>query len=160
MKKRIVSFLLALVMAVSLLPVSAFAADGVYTVAKDATVTQGDDNTPVVQADESSVFEIKINEASSAGSVTLQGTEYPLYKLDVDGSKYDTIRMLKETGTVTVSGAEKKFPSTAHIADTNGSRDIAEKTARECYPEIRDFTYDILWNDLPKEVQDQLTNER
>ena len=40
------------------------------------------------------------------------------------------------------------------------NRDIAEKTARECYPEIRDFTYDILWNDLPKEVQDQLTNER
>ena len=37
------------------------------------------------------------------------------------------------------------------------NRDIAEKTARECYPEIRDFTYDILWNDLPKEVQDQLT---
>ena len=121
MKKRIVSFLMALVMAVSLLPVSAFAVDGAYTVAKDATVTQGDDNTPVVQADESSVFEIKINEASSAGSVTLQGTEYPLYKLDVDGSKYDTIRILKETGTVTVSGAEKKFPSTAHIADTNGS---------------------------------------
>ena len=40
------------------------------------------------------------------------------------------------------------------------NRDIAEKTARECYPEIRDFTYDILWNDLPKEVQDQFTNER
>ena len=36
MKKRIVSFLLALVMAVSLLPVSAFAANGAYTVAKDA----------------------------------------------------------------------------------------------------------------------------
>ena len=36
MKKRIVSFLLALVMAVSLLPVSAFAADGAYAVAKDA----------------------------------------------------------------------------------------------------------------------------
>ena len=36
------------------------------------------------------------------------------------------------------------------------NRDIAEKTARECYPEIRDFTYDILWNDLPKEVQEQL----
>ena len=36
MKKRIVSFLLALVMAVSLLPVSAFAVDGAYTVAKDA----------------------------------------------------------------------------------------------------------------------------
>ena len=35
-------------------------------------------------------------------------------------------------------------------------KDIAEKTARECYPEIREFTYDILWNDLPKEVQDDL----
>ena len=39
------------------------------------------------------------------------------------------------------------------------NRDIAEKTARECYPEIRDFTYDILWNDLPKEVQGQLMKE-
>ena len=39
------------------------------------------------------------------------------------------------------------------------NRDIAEKTARECYPEIRDFTYDILWNDLPREVQGQLMNE-
>lgn len=36
MKKRIVSFLLALVMAVSLLPVSAFAENGAYKVAKDA----------------------------------------------------------------------------------------------------------------------------
>lgn len=51
MKKRIVSFLMALVMAVSLLPVSAFAADGVYTVAKDAAVQQGDDaDTIAVQA--------------------------------------------------------------------------------------------------------------
>ena len=41
MKKRIVSFLLALVMAVSLLPVSAFAADSTYAVTKDTTVTQG-----------------------------------------------------------------------------------------------------------------------
>ena len=31
-------------------------------------------------------------------------------------------------------------------------RETAEKTARECYPEIREFTYDILWNDLPKEM--------
>ena len=38
-------------------------------------------------------------------------------------------------------------------------RETAEKTARECYPEIRDFTYDILWNDLPKEVQEQLMDE-
>ena len=38
-------------------------------------------------------------------------------------------------------------------------RETAEKIARECYPEIRDFTYDILWNDLPKEVQEQLMDE-
>ena len=37
--------------------------------------------------------------------------------------------------------------------------DIAEQTAQECYPEIREFTYDILWNDLPKEMQEQLMDE-
>lgn len=47
MKKRIVSFLLALMMAVSLLPGSAFAVDGAYTVAKDATAQQGEDNSKV-----------------------------------------------------------------------------------------------------------------
>ena len=47
MKKRIISFLLALMMAVSLLPVSAFAVDGAYTVAKDATAQQGEDNSKV-----------------------------------------------------------------------------------------------------------------
>lgn len=47
MKKRIVSFLLALVMAVSLLPVSAFAANGAYTVAEDTTAQQGEDNSKV-----------------------------------------------------------------------------------------------------------------
>lgn len=51
MKKRIVSFLMALVMAVSLLPVSAFAANGAYKVAEDAAVQQGDDaDTIAVQA--------------------------------------------------------------------------------------------------------------
>ena len=61
MKKRIVSFLLALVMAVSLLPVSAFAADGAYNVTEDATVQQGDDNMPVVQAAEDDVTTQEIN---------------------------------------------------------------------------------------------------
>ena len=42
MKKRIVSFLLALVMAVSLLPVSAFAVDGAYNVTEDTTVQRRD----------------------------------------------------------------------------------------------------------------------
>ena len=47
------------------------------------------------------------------------------------------------------------FHQEMHYVD----RGTAEKTARECYPEIRDFTYDILWNDLPKEVQEQLMDE-
>lgn len=38
-------------------------------------------------------------------------------------------------------------------------RKTAEKIARECYPEIREFTYDILWNDLPKEVRKHITDE-
>ena len=42
MKKRIISFLLALVMAVSLLPVSAFAVDGAYNVTEDTTVQRRD----------------------------------------------------------------------------------------------------------------------
>lgn len=37
-------------------------------------------------------------------------------------------------------------------------RDIIE-TVREYYPEIREFTYDVLWNDLSKKVQEQLMNE-
>ena len=47
------------------------------------------------------------------------------------------------------------FHQEMHYLDRN----IAEQTARECYPEIRDFTYDILWNDLPKEIQKQLMDE-
>ena len=42
MKKRIVSFLMALVMAVSLMPVSAFAVDGAYNVTEDTTVQRRD----------------------------------------------------------------------------------------------------------------------
>lgn len=64
MKKRIVSLLLALVMAVSLLPVSAFAANGAYTVAKDTTVRQGKYNAPVVQA------------IAEAGIMTLQDSDF------------------------------------------------------------------------------------
>ena len=38
-------------------------------------------------------------------------------------------------------------------------REITEQTARACQPEIRELTYDILWNELPKEVQEQLIDE-
>ncbi len=59
MKKRIVSFLMALVMAVSLLPVSAFAEDGAYKVIEDAAVQQGNDTDVIaVQAAETDIFKI------------------------------------------------------------------------------------------------------
>lgn len=38
-------------------------------------------------------------------------------------------------------------------------RDTAERIARECYPEIRAFYYDILWNELPAEAQEKLRDE-
>ena len=78
MKKRIVSFLLALVMAVSLLPVSAFAADGAYTVAKDTTVQQGDDAPVTVSAGDAR-YEVTITHIKG---YFLNGAviEIPIYK--------------------------------------------------------------------------------
>lgn len=81
MKKRIVSFLMALVMAVSLLPVSAFAADGVYTVAKDAKSPAGtfaengdnSQNTPSVQSDTEYPFSAKYAKTS--------GDALPIYEV-------------------------------------------------------------------------------
>ena len=63
MKKRIVSFLLALVMAVSLLPVSAFAADN--TISNAGTGT-------------------------NLGNCTYEGESYPVYKISLDET-YDTV---------------------------------------------------------------------
>ena len=42
-----------------------------------------------------------------------------------------------------------------HYLDKNVSKQIA----LECYPEIREFTYDILWNNLPQYIKDQFLNE-
>lgn len=78
MKKRIVSFLLALVMAVSLLPVSAFAVDGAYTVAKDVAVQQGDDAPVTVSAGDAR-YEVTITHIKG---YFLDGAviEIPIYK--------------------------------------------------------------------------------
>ena len=82
MKKRIISFLMALVMAVSLLPVSAFAADGAYTVAKDTAVQQGEDNAPATQAAES-CFTIKYT-VNGVEETAVQ-TEVGKYYVDLFG---------------------------------------------------------------------------
>ena len=87
MKKRIVSFLLALVMAVSLLPVSAFAADGAYTVAKDTTVRQGKYNAPVVQAAGTKVVSAVSDLTDTGEKATIGGTEYEVYVLSINAAE-------------------------------------------------------------------------
>ena len=97
MKKRIVSFLMALVMAVSLLPVSAFAVDGAYTVAKDATINRSEDtNTAVAQTVDTyaDVTELTmtvsdITAYSAIGSFNVEGQPYSVYKTTLDATKYD-----------------------------------------------------------------------
>lgn len=82
MKKRIVSFLLALVMAVSLMPVSAFAADGAYNVAKDAAVQQGDD-TPSVQTTGVSDYNIVLTNSGITSQVYTTDTSTHSIELTV-----------------------------------------------------------------------------
>lgn len=47
------------------------------------------------------------------------------------------------------------FHNEMHYLDKNVSKQIA----LECYPEISEFTYDILWNNLPQYIKDQFLNE-
>ena len=110
MKKRIVSFLMALVMAVSLLPVSAFAADGVYTVAKDAAVQQGEDtdasNAQVYATNPPSAY---FEYAPTADDIKVIGTyqvdentTWDVRLITVDSTQYNYIRTaLSVTGMVT-----------------------------------------------------------
>ena len=73
-----------------------------------------------VFAEEATTFNINLSNADIVGNVTLNSKEYPLYRISVNGSTYSSICMLKETGTISVNGAEKKFPSTAFTADNKG----------------------------------------
>lgn len=66
MKKRIVSFLMALVMAVSLLPVSALAADTIYTNASDTSVKAETQSSGVYKdADDTVVTNMKVRYGKS-----------------------------------------------------------------------------------------------
>ncbi len=123
MKKRIVSFLLALVMAVSLLPVSAFAADGVYTVAKDAAVQQGEYNAPVMQA-ATGEYAITLSKLTTSGTVQYTDeTTYPVYYVQIDGNKYKSM-FITPNEKITVNGKKKTFPTMIFACDT----DDAEKS--------------------------------
>lgn len=110
MKKRIVSFLMALVMAVSLLPVSAFAANGAYNVAKDTTVQQGEDtdasNAQVYATNPPSAY---FEYAPTADDIKVIGTyqvdentTWDVRLITVDSTQYNYIRTaLSVTGMVT-----------------------------------------------------------
>ena len=106
MKKRIVSFLMALVMAVSLLPVSAFAVEDaassdIPTVeaqeVQPAEAKQGDNiDTAVAQtvdeyanATELSIVVSDITTYPSVGSINIDGESYSVYKIFLDASIAD-----------------------------------------------------------------------
>lgn len=123
MKKRIVSFLLALVMAVSLLPVSAFAANGAYKVAKDTAVQQGEYNAPVMQA-ATGEYAITLSKLTTSGTVQYTDeTTYPVYYVQIDGNKYKSM-FITPNEKITVNGKKKTFPTKIFACDT----DDAEKS--------------------------------
>lgn len=123
MKKRIVSFLLALVMAVSLLPVSAFAVDGAYNVAEDTAVQQGEYNAPVMQA-ATGEYAITLSKLTTSGTVQYTDeTTYPVYYVQIDGNKYKSM-FITPNEKITVNGKKKTFPTKIFACDT----DDAEKS--------------------------------
>ena len=65
-------------------------------------------------------FDLDMSSASVIGNVTLNNVKYPLYYISVDGSTYDTVQMLKGSGTIDINGAKKQFPTTAFCADSSG----------------------------------------
>ena len=123
MKKRIVSFLMALVMAVSLLPVSAFAADGAYSVAEDTAVQQGEYNAPVMQA-ATGEYAITLSKLTTSGTVQYTDeTTYPVYYVQIDGNKYKSM-FITPNEKITVNEKKKTFPTMIFACDT----DDAEKS--------------------------------
>ena len=95
MKKRIVSFLLALVMAVSLLPVSAFAADVDVPAAQDvpAVEQQNDENTKDLALQAANKLTFTLNSDLSEANAKFNGEDYVFSSgygafSDVDGVSY------------------------------------------------------------------------
>lgn len=72
-------------------------------------------------ATSSDKYNISLSDATRIGTVLLKSVDYPLYKVEIDGKTYSTIHIIPKSGKITVSGVEKEFPQTAHIADSNGS---------------------------------------
>ena len=122
MKKRIVSLLLALVMAVSLLPVSAFAVDGAYTVAKDTAVQQGDDVSSVQTTGTSDYGFIIATEKDESKAIELETLDSSLVNSNHRGNDNYKIVVPSSTATVYIKFTSDKFvDATAYVADYNNS---------------------------------------
>ena len=150
MKKRIVSLLLALVMAVSLLPVSAFAVEdgvspdvpAVEAQAQDVQTTEEQQseniNAPVAQA-ETSDYIITISALESKGTIQFAGTTYPLYYVQIDGNIYKSLT-IKEGEKITVDGKRKSFPSSLFPSDDDDrTKRIFTGASKPHNPELEYF---------------------
>ena len=125
MKKRIVSFLLALVMAVSLLPVSAFAVEDTASPDVPAAVAQEvqtaeaqqdeEINTPAVQ-DNSSTYVISFSTQETIGTVVYNSNDYPLFYIKI-GNTYTDATLPKKTGKL----GGRDFPVGLMLTDESGS---------------------------------------
>ena len=125
MKKRIVSFLMALVMAVSLLPVSAFAVEDtaspdvpavVEPEAQTAEAQQDEEiNTPAVQ-DNSSTYVISFSTQETIGTVVYNSNDYPLFYIKI-GNTYTDATLPKKTGKL----GGRDFPVGMMLTDESGS---------------------------------------
>ena len=54
---------------------------------------------------------IQMDTAKQVGTITYNGTSYPLFNVQVNLQEYDAISIVKESGTITVNGAETKYPT-------------------------------------------------
>ena len=125
MKKRIISFLLALVMAVSLLPVSAFSVEDTASPDVPAAVAQEvqtaeaqqdeEINTPAVQ-DNSSTYVISFSTQETIGTVVYNSNDYPLFYIKI-GNTYTDATLPKKTGKL----GGRDFPVGLMLTDESGS---------------------------------------
>ena len=67
--------------------------------------------------------------------------------------------MMTEKDLLRLYSLMEKLNNFFHQEQYYLDREIAVRTARECYPEIREFYYDILWQELPEAKRRQLLGE-
>ena len=137
MKKRIVSFLLALVMAVSLLPVSAFAVDGAYTVAKDAAVPLADDGTVTIKTPKGEgMTEFTLSVAPSNPNAAPSLTKYSLKGGPSVSFLYQyTYKVPAGTKSVTISFTSADPENGFFVESANGTVSFTDFMRLKAKPE-------------------------